>query len=119
MMKWVALLGGTGVAMGAFGSHGLRGRVTARELEIFQTATQYQLIHAVALLALVLAAPKINAKLTQVLWIVGTLIFSGTLYLLVLTGQKWLGAITPLGGLSFILGWFNLARCSSRSSPSS
>lgn len=119
MMKWVAFLGGTGVAMGAFGAHGLRDKVTTRELEIFQTATHYQLVHAVALLALVLAAPKINTKLTQILWIVGTLIFSGTLYLLVFTGQKWLGAITPLGGLSYILGWFNLARCSWRSSPSS
>lgn len=107
-----ALSGFIGVALGAFGAHALRGSLEPRDLEIFETAVRYQLIHAAALLGVgVLWARWPASALTASGWLMvaGTLVFSGSLYLLVLTGTRWLGAVTPLGGLAFLAGWLALA----------
>ena len=105
-----ALLAALGVILGAFGAHALKGRLDANDLAIFETAVRYHLIHAVAIVA-------IGEKFRLPAWalVVGITIFSGSLYLLVLTGQRWLGAITPIGGLSFIFGWIYLAWLALRS----
>lgn len=109
-----SLSGGLGVALGAFGAHGLRSRLASERLETFETAVRYQMFHALALLATALttaALPQAGAWLTAAGWAftVGTLLFSGSLYLLVLSGKRWLGAITPFGGIAFIAGWLCLA----------
>jgi uncharacterized membrane protein YgdD (TMEM256/DUF423 family) len=105
-----ALFGGIAVALGAFGAHALRSRLEPRDLEIFETGVRYQMYHAVALLA---AAWLLDKGITQAggaAWgfTVGTLIFSGSLYVMVFTGQRWLGAITPIGGVALIAGWVML-----------
>ena len=105
-----ALFGGVAVALGAFGAHALRSRLEPRDLEIFETGVRYQMYHAVALLA---AAWLLDKKITQAggaTWgfTIGTLIFSGSLYVMVFTGQRWLGAVTPIGGVAFIVGWVML-----------
>jgi uncharacterized membrane protein YgdD (TMEM256/DUF423 family) len=109
-----AALGGLSVALGAFGSHALRERLSDRALDIFETANRYQMYHALALLgvAIVLArtdSPQPLFIASAVAFIVGVVIFSGSLYALSLTGIKWLGAIAPLGGLALIIGWGCLA----------
>ncbi len=108
-----SLLGGLGVALGAFGAHGLKTRLTADSLATFETAVRYQVYHAIAL---VLVALAISAwpgsrwsNAAGWLFFAGVILFSGSLYLLVGTGQRWLGAITPLGGVAFIAGWICLA----------
>ena len=111
MIAAAAALGFFGVVAGTFGAHGLEGRVEADLLSTFEVGVRYQMYHAIALLA---AAPLL-ARLGRAgsavawLWIIGSLIFAGTLYLLVLTGQRWLGAITPLGGVCLLGGWATLA----------
>lgn len=96
-----------GVACAAFGAHGLESLVDAERVQTFDTGVRQHLIHAVGLMVLgQLPAPP---KATGWLVLAGILLFSGSLYALVLSGQRWLGAITPLGGLSFILGWSMLA----------
>lgn len=101
--------GGLGVALGAFGAHGLRGRVEERLLETFQTAVQYQMIHTLALLIVAIMMLQSGRNLTLDIaagaFVVGILLFSGSLYGLVLTDMRWLGPVTPLGGLCFIAGW--------------
>jgi uncharacterized membrane protein YgdD (TMEM256/DUF423 family) len=101
--------GGLGVALGAFGAHGLRGKVEERLLETFQTAVQYQMIHALALLIVAIMMLQSGRNLTLDIaaggFVVGILLFSGSLYGLVLTDMRWLGPVTPLGGLCFIAGW--------------
>lgn len=108
MRRIAGLLGATAVAAGAFGAHALEGQVTAERLETWHTASSYHLVHAVALLALSLA--PVPRRLTSLLFCFGILIFSGSLYALVLLDLPILGAITPLGGICFIAGWLNLAR---------
>jgi uncharacterized membrane protein YgdD (TMEM256/DUF423 family) len=106
-----AVLGGLAVAAGAFGAHGLRGRLGPGDLAIFETAARYQMYHALALFAVAWAI-GCNARWgTAAGWLFlgGTLVFSGSLYALVLTGPRWLGAVTPLGGVALILGWACLA----------
>jgi uncharacterized membrane protein YgdD (TMEM256/DUF423 family) len=96
------------VALGAFGAHGLRDRITTDLLVTFETGARYQMYHAVGLLAVAWAASRWPGSLTTAagwLFVAGTLIFSGSLYLLAFTGLRWLGAITPLGGIAFITGW--------------
>ena len=103
-----AALGGLAVACGAFGAHGLEKHVSARELAMWETAAQYQMYHALALLAVGWIAaqrPSRSAWLAGASMTLGTLIFSGCLYGLVITGQKWLGAIVPIGGTLLIVGW--------------
>ena len=102
-----AAYGLTAVAAGSFGSHGLRNKVEPRDLEIWETACKYQFYHSLAiLLAVTRAGP--GAKLPCTLFSIGTAIFSGSLYTLVLTGNRKLGAVTPIGGLTLIAGWFSL-----------
>ena len=108
-----ALFGGLGVALGAFGAHALRASLTAQDLATFETGVRYQLYHALALLAVAWAVgrwPGLTSP-TAAGWafVVGILVFSGSLYVLVLSGQRWLGAVTPLGGVAFLVGWALLA----------
>lgn len=95
------------VMMGAFGAHGLEGRVSPKDLQIWQTASQYQFYHALALILYSLwqNQTKTTSQLVPVFFTIGILIFSGSLYLLVLTQIKKFGMITPIGGLSFMAGW--------------
>ena len=103
-----AISGLIGVAAGAFGAHGLEGRRSADRLDVYETAARYQIYHALALLAVAWAStrwPGGAATAAGWLFVVGTLLFSGSLYALSLTGIRWLGAITPFGGLAFLAGW--------------
>ena len=105
---WGALLGLSGVMIGAFGAHGLKALLTADQLAIYHTGVNYQFVHALALLLLGALAQHQTPKAWQfaaTLFIAGVFIFSGSLYLLVLTDTSWPGAITPIGGTSFIAGW--------------
>jgi uncharacterized membrane protein YgdD (TMEM256/DUF423 family) len=107
-----ALLGATAVALGAFGAHGLKARVTADLLVVFETAARYHLVHALAIVAVAWAADRFPGSCAAAagwLFVAGILLFSGSLYLMVLTGARALGAITPLGGLALIAGWIALA----------
>lgn len=110
--RWIliagALLGGVGVALGAFGAHALKSSLDAMRLGWWNTAVQYQLWHAVALVALA-ALPLPGRGLAAGLMTAGTLVFAGTLYVMALTGLRWLGAVTPIGGLLLIAGWAVLA----------
>lgn len=108
---WIAtaaLFGFLAVALGAFAAHGLEGRIPADRLAVFKTSAQYQMYHALALLAVGLLKLKLGTKqLDSAAWAftAGIFLFSGSLYLLAVTGVRWLGAITPLGGLAFLTGW--------------
>jgi uncharacterized membrane protein YgdD (TMEM256/DUF423 family) len=100
-----------GVAAGAFAAHGLKARLSADNLEIWQTAARYHIYHALALLAVAYAAHRWSNGLTTLagwLFIAGIVLFSGSLYILSVSGIKWLGAVTPLGGLCFLAGWVSL-----------
>ena len=101
-----------GVALGAFAAHGLKSRLDAGMLAIFETGVRYQMYHALALLAVAWACTKWPGAWTTAsgwLFVAGIVVFSGSLYLLALSGVRWLGAITPLGGLAFLAGWAWLA----------
>lgn len=108
-----ALSGLLAVALGAFGAHGLKQRLGADLLAVFQTGVQYHFYHTLALLAvalLLLQAPQsTELRWSALLFCIGIVIFSGSLYVLSITGIRWLGAITPLGGVAFIAGWIFLA----------
>jgi len=113
-----AVAAAIGVGLGAFGAHGLKARVSAEMLAVFETAVRYHLIHALGLLAVGWAAGRWPGSWTQaagILMVTGILLFSGSLYLMTLTGVRWLGAITPLGGLAFIAAWVSLALAAFRS----
>ena len=100
-----------GVAFGAFGAHALRARLAPDLLAVFHTGVEYQFYHAFALLAvgtLLLLKPVPGLTLAGWCFALGVLLFSGSLYLLALTGTRWLGAITPFGGLLFLAGWGTL-----------
>ena len=106
-----AVLGGLAVLLGAFGAHLLRGRIAPELLATFEIGVRYQMFHALALFA-VARAPLSGARLQIVsgwLLLSGLALFSGSLYVLTITGERWLGAIPPLGGLALILGWICLA----------
>jgi len=106
-----AFFGFTGVALGAFAAHGLKDRLSAEYLAIFHTGVMYQLVHALALLAVALLAVQIPGRLMTwagISFVVGIVLFSGSLYLLTLTGVTRLGIITPFGGLAFLAGWLLL-----------
>ena len=108
MFRAAAALGFLGVVLGAFGAHALKPTLAAfGTADIWQTAVFYQLVHAVALLAL--TAMDRASRLVAILWVGGIVIFSGTLYILAMSEQKWLGAITPIGGLMLLAGWLLLA----------
>jgi uncharacterized membrane protein YgdD (TMEM256/DUF423 family) len=106
-----AFFGFTGVALGAFAAHGLKSRLTPEYLTIFHTGVTYQLVHTLALLGVALLATQIPGRL--IAWagasfVIGILLFSGSLYLLTVTGVSKLGIITPFGGLAFLVGWLCL-----------
>ena len=112
-----ALSGGIGVAAGAFGAHALRARLEPRMLEVFETGARYQMYHAIAMLAaawIVTRFPGALSNASGSLFLAGTLLFSGSLYAMALTGVRALGAITPLGGVCFIAGWACLALAAMR-----
>jgi len=107
-----AINGGLAVAVGAFGAHGLQGRIDAQALQVFETAARYQMYHALALAVAALVmrdAAAGPATTAAAFFLAGILLFSGSLYLLALTGTKALGIVTPFGGLCFLLGWGSLA----------
>ncbi len=107
-----------GVAVGAFGAHGLKNRLGAEMLTTYEVGVRYQMYHALALIVVAWAQTRWPGTLTMAsgwLFVIGTLLFSGSLYLLSLTGTRWLGAITPLGGLAFLAGWLCLAWAAWRS----
>jgi uncharacterized membrane protein YgdD (TMEM256/DUF423 family) len=113
-----ALAALVGVAAGAFGAHGLRDRLDADMLAIFEVGVRYQMYHAFALVVAAWAASRWpGALVTAGGWcfVVGILVFSGSLYLLTFTGIRWLGAITPFGGVAFLAGWLCLALAALRS----
>ncbi len=106
-----AFAGALGVALGAFGAHALKARVGADMLMVFETGVRYQMYHALALLAVAYAAGRLQSGWVDAagwLFVAGIVVFSGSLYLMTLTGARWLGAVTPIGGLCFILGWLTL-----------
>jgi uncharacterized membrane protein YgdD (TMEM256/DUF423 family) len=97
-----------GVALGAFGAHSLRTKLTPDMLNIFEVGVRYQMYHALGLIAVAWATtrwPEANLNAAGWAFIVGIVIFSGSLYLLTLTDTRWLGAITPIGGIAFLIGW--------------
>ena len=108
---WIAgaAMAGLSVAIGAFGAHALRARLEPARLATFETAVQYHMLHALALLAVAALMGRVQSQqlllLSGGLFTAGIFLFSGSLYALAITGITWLGAITPLGGLAFIGGW--------------
>ena len=107
-----AILGLIGVALGAFGAHGLKERLSADMMSVYQTGSQYHLIHALALLGIGILARQMDVtaiKVAGISMIFGILVFSGSLYALAISGVRILGAITPIGGVGFMIGWAALA----------
>ena len=113
LLRLGAALAAVGVAVGAFGAHGLRPRITPERLAVFESGVQYHGVHALGLLAVAWAAhaapQAAGPRWAGALFAVGILLFSGSLYALVLTGVTLWGAVTPFGGLAFIAGWLALA----------
>lgn len=106
-----AFFGFTGVGLGAFAAHGLKNSLSPEYLAVFQTAVHYQMLHALALLALALLVRQLPGRLLLAagyLFTLGVVLFSGSLYALTLSGISALGMITPLGGLAFLAGWLCL-----------
>ena len=116
MVRWLfalgAVLGGLGVAAGAFGAHALRDQLAPERLAQYELAVRYQLYHAFALMAVAWATdrwPESSAPLAGWFFLVGVVVFCGTVYALAFGAPRWFGAITPIGGLSLIAGWFLMA----------
>ena len=108
-----------GVAAGAFGAHGRKARLSADMLDSFEVGARYQMYHALALLGVAWAHTRwasVWVSASGWLFIAGIVLFSGSLYVLALTGARWLGAVTPLGGLAFLAGWVCLAWAALKSS---
>src|SRR5262249_47152492 len=113
-----AIFGFLAVGLGAFGAHGLRGRLTPEMLAVFETAVRYQMYHALALVLTSLVMARMSGWLTTAAgwsFVAGIALFSGSLYALALSGATVLGAITPIGGLAFLAGWACLAVAASAS----
>lgn len=99
------------VAIGAFGAHGLKSHISTEMLQVYKTGVEYHFYHALGLLLVGVLAyimPSVYLKWSAIFLSAGIILFSGSLYVLAISGIKWLGAITPLGGLSFIAGWIML-----------
>jgi uncharacterized membrane protein YgdD (TMEM256/DUF423 family) len=120
MGNWLTVSGISGflaVALGAFGAHGLQARLDgladgAKRLSWWQTAAHYQLMHALALAVVAFAIARApQARFAGFAFVFGTVLFSGSLYAMALGAPRWLGAVTPLGGLGFLAGWAVLAWC--------
>jgi uncharacterized membrane protein YgdD (TMEM256/DUF423 family) len=101
------------VAAGAFAAHGLRDRLDPRALEVFETGARYHMYHALAMIAAALLGARVAGWIFQT----GIVLFCGSLYALALLEAKWLGAITPLGGVAFLVGWLVLARAALKGTP--
>ncbi|MBI2431945.1 MAG: DUF423 domain-containing protein [Candidatus Hydrogenedentes bacterium] len=118
-LRTAGILGALAVGLGAFGAHALKTRLPQDLFDIFEVGVRYHFYHALALLAVAAAAPALWTSrwipAACWAWLVGILIFSGSLYLLAVTGQRWLGAITPIGGVAFIAGWVLLVLAAARS----
>jgi uncharacterized membrane protein YgdD (TMEM256/DUF423 family) len=124
--RWV-LSAGAGfallaVVLGAFTAHGLKAVLDTQQLTLFETASRYQMYHALALLVVgvMLTNPQFSRsllKLAALAFILGIILFSGSLYLLALSGIRWLGAITPLGGIAFLVGWLATIVAALKSPP--
>lgn len=117
MLKLFVLIGSINmllaVGLGAFGAHGLPGKLSERMIEIYQTGVQYHMIHAIGILIIAIVADRLGSP-AMLLWagwamFIGIVFFSGSLYILSISGVKILGAITPIGGLFFMAGWLLLA----------
>jgi len=109
-----------GVGAGAFGAHGLKRMITPDMLTVWQTAVLYQLVHGLGMLIIAALGTRMGSPLLNLsgtVMFAGILIFSGSLYTLVLTGTKWLGAITPLGGVAFLIAWAMVAVAAYRAAP--
>jgi uncharacterized membrane protein YgdD (TMEM256/DUF423 family) len=107
-----ALSGFVGVAAGAFGAHALRGRLDPDMVQVFETGVRYQILHALALMGIGLGVNRLTPRPAWAagwLFVIGTVIFSGSLYALALSGVRVLGALTPFGGLALLTGWLALA----------
>lgn len=104
-----ALLSGLSVALGAFAAHALKARLTPEMLANFETGARYQMYHALAILAVAWAASRWpTSSLPAIagwLFVAGIVLFSGSLYVMAIIGQRWLGAVTPFGGVAFLAGW--------------
>ncbi len=103
-----ALMAGLAVGIGAFGAHGLRGRLTPDMLAVFETGARYHMYHALAMLGTAALMARVDGRAVVIAgwsFFAGIVIFSGSLYALALTGVTFLGAITPIGGLAFLIGW--------------
>lgn len=111
-LQLAAIFGFSAVALGAFAAHGLKGSLEPRMLEAFKTGVLYQMFHSLTLLAIVpLIWRKSDVRSLQLAimgFVLGIVLFSGSLYLMAITGIRWLGAITPFGGVSFLLAWVAL-----------
>ncbi|MBM7062380.1 DUF423 domain-containing protein [Pseudomonas sp. UL073] len=111
LLLLAAFFGFTAVALGAFAAHGLKSQLSADLLAVFQTGVHYQMVHALALLGVALLSLHVPGRallLAGGLFVLGILLFSGSLYLLSLTGVRGLGIVTPFGGLAFLGGWVSL-----------
>ena len=117
MERWFGILGALSallaVAAGAFGAHGLKDRLSVDQLGVYEVGVRYQMYHALGLLAVAWAVShwqgEASMRAAGWLMLIGTLLFSGSLYALAFGGPKWLGMITPIGGLAFVIGWGLLA----------
>lgn len=116
-----ALSAGIAVAAGAFGAHALRARVAPRLLEVFETGARYQMYHALALIVVAWLLERVSgspaerpATIAGWSFVAGTVLFAGSLYAMTFTGVRALGAITPLGGVAFLVGWTSLALAAAR-----
>lgn len=116
-LMWGALSGGIAVAAGAFGAHALADKLPADRLAVFETAARYQMYHALALLAISCRPASVQSRrlvVAGVLFVVGTVLFSGSLYALALTGIRGFGAVTPVGGVSWLAAWAMLVVAAAR-----
>ena len=113
-LLFASISGGLAVILGAFGAHALKNQLSAHLLSAYETAVQYQSIHTLALLALGVLLVKVESvsrafAVAGFAWVIGIVLFCGSLYWLALGGPRWLGPITPLGGLCFIVAWVSFA----------
>jgi uncharacterized membrane protein YgdD (TMEM256/DUF423 family) len=112
MNRWTAaasVLLALAVALGAFGAHGLRGRIDDYSMSVYERAVMYHFFHALGLLAVSMMPSRAGLKWVAWLLVAGIVLFSGSLYVLAITGVRTLGAITPFGGVAFIAAWIVLA----------
>jgi len=106
--RWVGILGFMGVALGAFGAHGLRDHIAPTLLAVYQTGVLYHLVHVVALGGYSIVEQTPRRRWPGLCFIGGITLFSGSLYLMAVSGVRWLGAITPIGGVLFLVGWIGV-----------